>query len=463
MFLNKLSLRSKLLFFTILNILFIWLLGIVSIDYIARKTLENQFLRDSETISKNTSMNIQDYLLTQDYDSLSLVIKNILKNEDILYVVVTDNKGNVLISNFSESFPQDLLRLIHSIPPEQRVNYRIVTEKGMGYHISAPVLEGKIGSLHIGFSINNIKKAINKLNIYLFIAGLFMLVIGALVSVAYSTYLSKPFRELIRATDEVKRGNLNVKIKYKGNDEIARLSQAFNMMTDGIKENIKLLESAYRRSNQEDKVSAVRDLIKGVAEEINNPLTGIKHLIEIIIHSDSLEQERLKGYMQKIDEGLNRINMVMQTLIKYTGEIAYTIQEYNLQELIENVLKIVSEDAEWKRLRILTQIKAHNLIIMGNGTYLTYAFANILKNFKHSYREYNLLEITAREEPEGVGIEFSGRMNNQNKKTISHDNDTDLAFNISCRIIEIHGGSVSLYHEDDKTRIYVRLPLRGKR
>lgn len=451
--LNKLTFRSKVLFFTLLNVLFIWLIVFVSINYISRKTFKKQFLDEANTISKSVSMNLNDYILTQDYDSLSIQINNLLKNDEIIYAVVTDRNKNILYSNFYNQFPQDLLNLINSIPENTPKSYLINTEKGKVYHISQPLFDGRIGNLHIGFSLKNVEKAIRKLNLYIFITGIIMLIFGAIFSMSYAIYLSSPFKKLIRAADEVKRGNLKIKLKHEGNDEIATLTGAFNMMIDGIKENIRMLERAYRKTGTEEKVVAVRTLVQGIAEEINNPLTGIKHLTEIIKNSEKLGTERLQDYIKNITDGLERINAVIQELIKYTGEITDSIQQLELSDLINNACRIASEGS--KKISYKNFIESKT-IISGNGDYLTYAFVNLLKDLLNS--DYRVMEISAKKMDGNVNIEIIGENPALNQKLPTEYDNSSLSLNISFRIIEMHGGSVEIQLHGGVKKFIINLP-----
>ena len=49
----------------------------------------------------------------------------------------------------------------------------------------------------------------------------------------------KPIGTLTHATSEVKKGNLDVLVQYKGNDELSLLGESFNSMVQSIKNYIK--------------------------------------------------------------------------------------------------------------------------------------------------------------------------------------------------------------------------------
>jgi signal transduction histidine kinase len=74
----------------------------------------------------------------------------------------------------------------------------------------------------------------------------FLLLMGATVSIVFiyftGGWILRPITRLIDFTDQVRRGNLELFIKYNSRDEIGQLSEAFNNMTASLRE--------FRRSDQ---------------------------------------------------------------------------------------------------------------------------------------------------------------------------------------------------------------------
>ena len=63
-----------------------------------------------------------------------------------------------------------------------------------------------------------------------------MLLFALLVSVLVSSRMSRPIQELSAAANRVARGDLDVQVQVGTRDEIGLLGEAFNRMTDGLKE-----------------------------------------------------------------------------------------------------------------------------------------------------------------------------------------------------------------------------------
>ncbi len=68
----------------------------------------------------------------------------------------------------------------------------------------------------------------------LLVSAGFLLVIAA--GVLLAAQLTRPLRSMMQASNEVARGNFNVKVPAQGNDEVAVLAHAFNRMVSGLQE-----------------------------------------------------------------------------------------------------------------------------------------------------------------------------------------------------------------------------------
>jgi len=66
--------------------------------------------------------------------------------------------------------------------------------------------------------------------------GLVILVVGLFFSLALAKRMVKPLRLLVAGTREVAKGNYDVRVPRKSRDEIGELADAFNSMTEGLRE-----------------------------------------------------------------------------------------------------------------------------------------------------------------------------------------------------------------------------------
>jgi len=93
-----------------------------------------------------------------------------------------------------------------------------------------------LGSVHVGFSLIEINEKLwrgIRLNIIL---GLVFIILFSFISVWISGRLTRPLERLNRALTAVNEGDLEQRIEPETRDEIARLTESFNEMMEGLRE-----------------------------------------------------------------------------------------------------------------------------------------------------------------------------------------------------------------------------------
>jgi signal transduction histidine kinase len=130
--------------------------------------------------------------------------------------------------------------------------------------------------------------AIDSRNLILLEIFLAIVNIGVVLLILYFVKkILKPIDELTSATSEVKKGNLEVSVQHKGNDELSLLSESFNSMVQSIKNHIKKqnqLTSELKELNEQLKYKdQLKDqFINIAAHELRTPIQPILGLTEVI-------------------------------------------------------------------------------------------------------------------------------------------------------------------------------------
>ncbi|WP_094602761.1 Methyl-accepting chemotaxis protein McpA [Sporomusa silvacetica DSM 10669] len=97
-----------------------------------------------------------------------------------------------------------------------------------------------------------------------------------IISVVFSNRLTKPITQLVTATETIKKGNLNVNITNKGNDEIGKLAQNFNAMVVGLKDLLRhVTTSAEVVSAASQQLTAGAEQSAATAEQVTSAIDVI--------------------------------------------------------------------------------------------------------------------------------------------------------------------------------------------
>ena len=203
------------------------------------------------------------------------------------------NDGKIIISNDKDSNKVNAF-----IKLDQFVDAYLLTSRFIDQKVLEAISKSNIASNdYRSIELNLFDTKISILALFLFIS-LFLLLISLYVGLGLSNKLISPIAELIHASQEVGRGNLNYQIKNKTLlqnkiSELKRLGNAFNKMVLDIKNNRSELIEAndqldQRRQFSEAVLSGVYSGVIGLDKsfKINLPNKTAEKLLEINISND---------------------------------------------------------------------------------------------------------------------------------------------------------------------------------
>ena len=103
-----------------------------------------------------------------------------------------------------------------------------------------------------------------------------LLFLAVIISINFSTRLTEPIINLIRASEKISSGDLNTKVpRIESDKEFEKLNENFNLMIDRLKKQQDKLLLTERHQ-------AWENVARKLAHEIKNPLTPIQISIDRI-------------------------------------------------------------------------------------------------------------------------------------------------------------------------------------
>ena len=150
--------------------------------------------------------------------------------------------------------------LVHRYAPDQRKLLIQVQGVYDDYQQLALVRKG----IHVNYFLTFL--VVTLLIIFLSVWGAFYLARG----------MSKPIQTLLKATDEVRRGNWNVHVPVEQSSDLQSLARGFNEMTAAVRQAHNELEKKNKEMIAMTTIKTWQEAAKQMAHEIKNPLTPIQ-------------------------------------------------------------------------------------------------------------------------------------------------------------------------------------------
>jgi len=187
-------------------------------------------------------------LLTEHLVGLELLFKDIMEmDREIVYVFVQDPAGKVRAHSFGRTFPTDLMDLGTVTTGRGYRTQHLATGQGSVLDFSAPVLQGKIGTVHVGMTEAPLRQEVNAIILQLILLILLVLLLGVGIAVVIAQAITRPIKELVRATREVAGGNYAVDIDVRSADEIGVLAGSFRNMISKRHEVLAALQASEKK------------------------------------------------------------------------------------------------------------------------------------------------------------------------------------------------------------------------
>jgi signal transduction histidine kinase len=337
---------------------------------------------------------------------------------------------------------------------------------------------------------------------------LLFLLIGSFVLILFSYRFSKtitvPLKNLTSALRESASGDFGKQIPVNGQDEIGRLTHAFNFMNsmiqqlmdeqreralhleDKIMDRTKELEDAHNQivatyqklKNSEELRS---ELIMQISHDLKTPLTSIKGYQEILMkYEETLTTEHKNEFMNLISLRLNHMVQLINDLFDIT---ALDINEMHFEKewipfdfLLEHCLDMVIMNTPEQTVTVLRDYQGELPLLFVDPKKMNRALVNILENaIKYSAKKDEIvIEVKAYQQDgdaylqikdNGIGISkenlekiFTPYFRDQKAKD-EKIMGSGLGITIAQKIIQAHQGDILVESEVDVgTMITIRLP-----
>ena len=285
------------------------------------------------------------------------------------------------------------------------------------------------------------------------ISTLVWITIASLVAIyGVSYYTMRPLREIGRAAKSFSRGKFDVRVKVRGNDELAELAESFNKMAIAI----------------EAKDEMQKNFLSNVSHDLKTPMTTIAGFVDGILDG-AIPPDKQEYYLNIIKNEVKRLSRLVTSLLDLSrlqsGDRKFDFKQFNICELTRQTVLSFENQLEEKKLDVEFDMDDFDMMAYGDKDAINQVIYNLCHNaIKFSYEgakykvslKYDEENIKFTMFNEGIGIASEDlpfvfdRFYKSDKSRGLDKSGTGLGLFICKTIIDAHSQSINAKSEYGK-------------
>jgi PAS domain S-box-containing protein len=205
-----------------------------------------------------------------------------------------------------------------------------------------------------------------------------------------------------------------------------------------------------------ERLSAVGQLVAGVAHEINNPLQAVMGFTELLIQSE--DRPEVRQDLEQIRKDAARAAQIVHHLLLFARRETLEREVADLNEIVRSTLALRTFDLRTRMVDVREHYSANVPLVVANREQIQQIVLNLMLNAEHSLRETGRRgEICVRtgetdhsafvdvsDNGPGVPADVAGRIFEPFFTTKAVGDGTGLGLSVSLGIAHAHSGSLEL-------------------
>ncbi|MCB9477305.1 MAG: HAMP domain-containing protein [Deltaproteobacteria bacterium] len=428
--LPRVGLRTQLIAFMIaLTIVFILALGTVWLKLSERNFIQMKFIMGQHMLSNLQSMltlqwGPQRTLIMGDSDQAQLVnmLQVFANNHQLPNVFIVNGNGEVLAHLRYDMIGQTMSDPDLSLVFDQgEIVRRYVPAMGASglderdeVIVMGPLFLGDkiVAAVQFSLAMDDVimaqQGAKRLLTLYALLTALVTVLVGSIVLVRL---VIEPLENLTRATDRIREGDLNYRIRAKGGNEMAKLAAALHRLQEHLaKSNLTVtqqrlslrktseqLELAERQVVQQDRLAYVGRVAASVAHEVGNPLGAIYNYLNVLESSIKDDPEAAE-ILELIQSEIARIDRIMKELLVYSRPEPPLAQPVDIARFLRRCVDVMRHQRQLDGVQVNVETIGDLPTLMLDEAQFKQVLLNIIVNAVHAMGGGGRIDISARVE-----------------------------------------------------------------
>jgi signal transduction histidine kinase len=253
----------------------------------------------------------------------------------------------------------------------------------------------------------------------------------------------------------------------------ARLYEEIKIKNDKLVSSMQVLKQAQDHLVQAEKLTAVGEMIAGVAHELNNPLTAILGYAQLLQSLDGPAE--FKEYATSIRQETDRCRKIVENFLSLARRNGSEKTSCDVNEILTMILNLKKHTLNQHGVQVCTDLDPQLPPVIADPHLLRQVFVNIITNADQALQERageRILTIVSSSDGAALRIRFTDsgpgippeilpRIFDPFFTTRDVGSGSGLGLSICYSIVKEHGGTIAVESEPRHgTTFTVELPLR---
>lgn len=242
---------------------------------------------------------------------------------------------------------------------------------------------------------------------------------------------------------------------------------------ESIKTQMAELERTQGQLLQAEKLSAIGELVAGVAHELNNPLTAVVGYSQLLL--ETCQDQEMCEDLERINREAQRSARIVQNLLAFARQQSSEKRSIELGQVLDKAIDLLAYQLQVDNISLVREISPEPMIVLGDRYQLQQVFLNLVTNaYQAMHKAYGRGTLTIRTEraggqrariyfaDDGPGVppEIASRVFDPFFTTKDVGEGTGLGLSICLGIVQEHEGRIWLDTEVERGATFVvELPL----
>jgi len=206
--------------------------------------------------------------------------------------------------------------------------------------------------------------------------------------------MSKPIQTLLKATDEVRKGNWNIHVPVEQTSDLQSLARGFNEMTAAVRQAHNALEKKNKEMIAMTTIKTWQEAAKQMAHEIKNPLTPIQLATQRLQRKYKNALGTDSAFVDCTNTILQQVGVIKDLVTHFTQFASMPsprIQDVNMRDVVREVICLY--ELGYPEISFVEACDTFNGTIKTDRQKIKLALVNLIDNSVRALNKYGQTDV----------------------------------------------------------------------